>query len=70
MWLHLYFLNSHSTDCSDWVFFSQPDPTHGLVNYVTKEEAIQKKLAVVDNGVAILSVDDTTKLGVGALRDS
>ena len=70
MWLHLYFLNSHSTDCRDWVFFSQSDPTHGLVNYVTKEEAIQKKLAVVENGVTILSVDDTTKLSVGALRDS
>jgi hypothetical protein len=68
--LHLYFLGSRSTDCSDWQFFTTSDPTNGLVTYQSREEAIQKKLAIVQDGVTILSVDNTTSLSAGENRDS
>jgi len=56
---------------NDWDFFSLADPTHGSVNYQTKENAIQKKLAVVQlNGTTILAVDDFSKVPVGGNRDS
>jgi hypothetical protein len=69
-WLHLYFLEFHVTNCSDWTFFSGPDPTNGNVNYQTKEAAIQQKLVVVENGRAILAVDDSSKVAVGGNRNS
>lgn len=58
------------TDCSDWQFYTDGDPTHGLVNYQSREDAIRKNLAVVQDGVTTLSADDTTKLNVGGMRDS
>lgn len=67
------FLDTHSgsTDCSDWDFFSEADPTHGSVNFQTKENAIQKKLAVVQtDGTTVLAVDDFSKVSVGGNRDS
>ena len=70
MWSYLYFLGSHSTDCSDWVYFSEPDPTDGYVLYQTREDAINKNLAVVTNGVAIISVDDVSTVSVGGQRPS
>lgn len=30
---------------SDWIWFTDPDPTNGRVNYVSQEEAIQEGLA-------------------------
>ena len=69
-WLHHYFLGFYSTDCSEWKFFSKVDPTEGYVNYLTKEEAIQNKLAIVQDNVTILSADYTTMLNAGAMRNS
>ncbi|KAJ7584612.1 concanavalin A-like lectin/glucanase domain-containing protein [Mycena floridula] len=55
-----------------WNFFSAVDPTHGSVNYQTREDAIAKGLAVVDpmTNVVTLSVDDFSTLAEGAFRDS
>jgi len=55
----------------DWDFFSYSDPTNGYVNYQTKENAIQKKLAVVQaDNTTILSVDDFSQVSPGGNRDS
>ncbi|KIK50587.1 glycoside hydrolase family 16 protein [Collybiopsis luxurians FD-317 M1] len=51
-------------------FFSDTDPTHGFVDYQTKEEAMNKGLAKVEDGVVILAVDSTTTLDVGTNRSS
>ncbi|KAF8651592.1 hypothetical protein AX16_004682 [Volvariella volvacea WC 439] len=54
-----------------WDFFSYPDPTHGRVNYQTKEDAIRKGLAYVrDDGAFVMSVDDTNTVPLGGNRDS
>ncbi|KAJ3515182.1 hypothetical protein NLJ89_g1928 [Agrocybe chaxingu] len=54
-----------------WDFFSGEDPTHGNVNYQTKENAIKKRLAYVqDDGTTILAVDNTSTVAVGGRRDS
>jgi len=69
----VYVLQDHYQNQSfldEWIFFSGPDPTHGLVNYQTKEAAIEKKLAVVENGTIILAVDSSSKVPVGGSRDS
>jgi len=55
---------------NDWDYYSQSDPTNGNVVYQTRGDAIQKGLAVVQNGVAILSVDATTRLSTGGNRAS
>ncbi|KAF5387384.1 hypothetical protein D9757_005720 [Collybiopsis confluens] len=51
-------------------FFSDPDPTQGLVTYQTRENAFSKGLASVQDSVAVLAVDSTSNLAVGANRDS
>ncbi|KAJ7142146.1 glycoside hydrolase family 16 protein [Mycena crocata] len=51
-------------------FFDRPDPTHGLVNYQSKEDAQSKKLAFSDGNNLILAVDNMTTLSHGAKRDS
>ncbi|KAF7308921.1 GH16 domain-containing protein [Mycena kentingensis (nom. inval.)] len=49
-------------DFLDWDFFSNADPTHGNVNYLTKSEAIAKGLAYVQkDGTTVLAVDDTSR---------
>ncbi|KAF9006097.1 concanavalin A-like lectin/glucanase domain-containing protein [Cyathus striatus] len=55
---------------NQWDFFTAPDPTHGLVNYVSKEDAQSKGLAYVQDGAAILAVDDKTSLPPNTNRDS
>jgi hypothetical protein len=56
---------------SDWDFFSFDDPTHGLVQYTTREEALDSGLAYVrDDGVVVMKVDDTTVLQEGEHRKS
>ena len=56
---------------SDWDFFSSEDPTHGLVNYQTRANAIKKNLAYVqDDGTTVLAVDDFSDVPVGGRRDS
>ncbi|KAF8159493.1 glycoside hydrolase family 16 protein [Crassisporium funariophilum] len=55
----------------DWEFFSSPDPTHGNVNYQTRENAMAKKLAYVQqDGTTILAVDDFSPVPPGGNRDS
>ncbi|KAF5381459.1 hypothetical protein D9757_009062 [Collybiopsis confluens] len=51
-------------------FFSAPDPTHGMVNYLNAADAKSKGLAKVANNVVTLGVDSTTKLNAGQNRDS
>jgi len=47
------------------------DPTHGLVDYVSRDDAFGAGLAYVrDDGVAIMKVDDTTQLNPGDHRKS
>ena len=56
---------------SDWDFFSDPDPTHGSVNFQTKDKAIAKNLAFVQSdGTTVLAVDDTSPLPPNSNRDS
>ncbi|KAF9038476.1 glycoside hydrolase family 16 protein [Panaeolus papilionaceus] len=56
---------------NDWEFFAQPDPTHGNVNYLNRQDAIKKKLAYVQpDGTTILKVDNFTQVPVGGNRDS
>ncbi|KAK7025209.1 GH16 domain-containing protein [Favolaschia claudopus] len=69
-----YKLKDHYTGkdfLRDWDFFSAGDPTHGAVNYLTKDEATKKGLAYVQkDGTTVLAVDSKTKLGAGQNRDS
>ncbi|KAJ7119084.1 concanavalin A-like lectin/glucanase domain-containing protein [Mycena epipterygia] len=54
-----------------WDFWDQDDPTHGLVNYQNRADALAKNLAVVpNNSTLILAVDNTTTLTYGGKRDS
>ncbi|KAK0421627.1 glycoside hydrolase family 16 protein [Armillaria borealis] len=55
----------------EWDFFSQSDPTNGLVDYQTKQDATSKGLAYVqDDGTTILKVDNSTTLQSGQNRAS
>ncbi|GAA6057739.1 hypothetical protein JCM3770_001715 [Rhodotorula araucariae] len=52
-------------------FWSAADPTHGSVTYLTREAATAKKLvSVSSSGTAILQIDRTSRLAVGAPRNS
>lgn len=53
-----------------WDFFSEADPTNGNVNYLNKTDAVAKKLVFVENGTAVMKVDDTNFIGAGQNRDS
>jgi len=56
---------------SGWDFFTEADPTHGNVNYQSKEDAIAKGLAYVQlDGTTVLAVDDTSNIAVGGNRNS
>ncbi|KAG6888851.1 hypothetical protein C0992_007347, partial [Termitomyces sp. T32_za158] len=56
---------------NEWDFFTGADPTHGSVNYQSKEDAMKKGLAYVQNdGTTFLNVDDQNTLPIGAKRDS
>jgi len=51
-------------------FFTDADPTHGAVNYVSQDTAQAKGLAGVTNGLARIAVDSTSTLEMGNNRDS
>lgn len=53
-----------------WDFFSETDPTNGNVNYLNKADAFAKKLAYVENGTAVMQVDNTNFIGAGQNRNS
>jgi hypothetical protein len=47
----------------EWSFFTQPDPTHGLVTFQSAEAAFASGLAFVrDDGAAVMKVDNSTWL--------
>ncbi|KAH7093838.1 glycoside hydrolase family 16 protein [Auriculariales sp. MPI-PUGE-AT-0066] len=51
-------------------FFTYPDPTDGLVNYVSMKEAIKLNLTHADDSSFVIRGDQTRKLEVGEKRDS
>ncbi|CAG7847455.1 Probable glycosidase C21B10.07 [Serendipita indica DSM 11827] len=54
-----------STFFDGWDFFEYADPTHGMIRYVSADEAKSSNLAYVrDDGVAVMTVDTTTTLAV------
>lgn len=54
-----------------WWFFNYADPTNGQVDYLNKEDATAAGLAFVQSdGVAVIKVDNTTKLEMGKPRKS
>jgi hypothetical protein len=56
---------------SKWSALTQPDPTHGLVQYVSHDTAQSEGMAqVLPNGVAVLSVDNKTDLPLNTPRKS
>lgn len=61
---------SGQTFFDHWDFFTDVDPTHGAVNYVSAQDAWARGLVRTDAGVAELRTDNKTKLAQGALRDS
>ncbi|KAK7438036.1 hypothetical protein VKT23_018204 [Stygiomarasmius scandens] len=54
----------------NWNFFSEPDPTQGLVDYQSKDNALSKGLAFVQDGVTVLAVDNSTTIPSGSNRAS
>jgi hypothetical protein len=54
-----------------WDFFTQPDPTHGNVNFLSQKVAQSKGLAFVQSdNTTVLAVDDTTTVPKGGNRNS
>ncbi|KAF8609286.1 WSC-domain-containing protein [Ceratobasidium sp. AG-I] len=56
---------------NDWWFFNFTDPTNGQVDYLSQSDATDAGLAYVQSdGVAVMKVDNTSKLGSGEKRKS
>jgi len=55
---------------SGFDFYTDSDPTHGNVNYVSQDDATSKGLAYVDGDRVVMKVDNTTQLSSGGNRDS
>ena len=56
---------------SGFDFFTDADPTHGLVEYVSEADATSGNLAYVEcDGTAIMAVDNSTDLPEGTNRKS
>lgn len=54
-----------------WDFFTDADPTHGLVNYVDSNTAFKTGLAFVqDDETVVMGVDNSTTLSPGQNRNS
>jgi len=54
-----------------WNFFTGPDPTNGLVNYLDQDSATSSGLAYIQpDGTTVLAVDNSTQVPVGANRNS
>lgn len=52
-------------------FFNDADPTHGMVDYVNRDEAFSRNLSFINaQGQAVIRVDKTTYLGPGQNRKS
>jgi hypothetical protein len=59
-----------STFFDNWNFYTNDDPTQGLVDYVSESTAKADNLAYVSDNVAYMKVDSTTNLGSGQKRKS
>jgi hypothetical protein len=59
-----------STFFDNWDFFAGPDPTHGQVNYVTRDEAWGRLAYVDKDDKVVMQVDRWNNLTAGASRDS
>ncbi|ORY92616.1 concanavalin A-like lectin/glucanase domain-containing protein [Leucosporidium creatinivorum] len=57
-------------DDTCWTFFTDDDPTHGAVNYISKDEATTAGLISTSSTSAVMRVDNTTTLAAGAKRNS
>ena len=55
---------------SYWNFEAASDPTHGLVTYQSRDQAMNKGLAYVENGTTVLSVDINSAIPSSGKRDS
>lgn len=55
---------------SAWKFWNTADPTHGLVEYISDQEAKSLGLAYYSSNVAVIKVDNATALGYGVPRKS
>ncbi|GAA6002533.1 hypothetical protein JCM10207_001166 [Rhodosporidiobolus poonsookiae] len=55
---------------NDWEFFSQADPTHGAVEYVTSDVAWKNGLVSSEKNKTVLRVDSWSELGYGENRQS
>jgi hypothetical protein len=54
-----------------WNFFTGNDPTHGNVKFVSQKDAQSQGLAVVhSDNTTVISVDDTTTVPKGGIRNS
>jgi len=53
-----------------WNFEVESDPTHGSVIYQSQEQAVKKRLAYVQNGMIVLSVDTNSIMPPSGKRDS
>ncbi|GAA5896069.1 hypothetical protein JCM8208_007517 [Rhodotorula glutinis] len=60
-----------STFFDAWDYFAEPDPTHGMVDYLSRSAAVAQSLThVTSSGTAILQIDRTTALAPGEYRSS
>lgn len=56
---------------NDWTFYSETDPTGGMVNYVDVNTAKSRGLTYVESGGAtVFAVDSTNDITEGSYRDS
>ena len=60
----------HSNFFNEFTFFSDPDPTHGFVNYAAPTAANLSALAGYDSKAVYLGVDYNTKNPSGSGRGS
>ena len=57
---------------SGWNFFTDTDPTHGNVNFVSQEDAQSQGLAFFQpsDNATVIGVDDTSAVPNGGNRNS
>uniref|UniRef100_A0A0K3CP26 BY PROTMAP: gi/472586204/gb/EMS23732.1/ glycoside hydrolase family 16 protein [Rhodosporidium toruloides NP11] gi/647397710/emb/CDR40946.1/ RHTO0S05e09450g1_1 [Rhodosporidium toruloides] n=1 Tax=Rhodotorula toruloides TaxID=5286 RepID=A0A0K3CP26_RHOTO len=54
-----------------WTFWTASDPTHGLISYLSRADAVANKLVSVSkSGTAVISIDRTSRLSEGQSRKS
>lgn len=62
---------SGSSFFDSWTFWTASDPTHGLISYLSRADALANKLVSISKaGTAIISIDRTSRLSEGQPRKS